>query len=374
MARVTLRQKPMSNKRQSLFLDYYPPILNPDSGKLVRKEYLKLFIYDKPKSEFDKQHNKETLYLAENIKAQRQLAVQQAKYGFISDKQRNGDFITYFKSLANKRVGSNSSNWSSALNYLETFTGGTLRFSEVNAKWCNDFKDFLQSTNTNKSKALKLSVNSRVSYLNKLKHTLKQAYKDGYLSEDVNSKLESIKPEETSRQYLTLEELQKLVNTDCKTEVLKKAALFSALTGLRLSDIKQLKWSDINCSEFQGGYYIPFRQQKTKGVEFLPVSKDAIDILGAKTGDNLLIFKGLTYTSHFKPSLQNWIKSAGINKNITFHSFRHTFATLQLSYGTDIYTVSKMLGHREIKTTQIYAKVIDKTKRQAADMIKLNFG
>jgi site-specific recombinase XerD len=63
---------------------------------------------------------------------------------------------------------------------------------------------------------------------------------------------------------------------------------------------------------------------------------------------------------------------AGITKNITFHCFRHTFATLQLSKGTDIYTVSKMLGHRELKTTQIYAKIIDQTKRDAANKIKLD--
>ncbi|MBU2268148.1 MAG: site-specific integrase [Bacteroidetes bacterium] len=373
MAKVTLRQKPMSNKRHSLFLDYYPPILNPETGKLVRKEYLKLFLYDKPKTEFDKLHNKETLYLAENIKAQRQLEVQNAKYGFISDKQRNGDFIEYFKMLASKRRGSNSNNWSSALNYLEKFTGGAVKFSQINLRWCNDFKDFLQSTRTVKSDKATLSTNSCVSYFNKIKHTLKEAYKEGYLSEDVNAKLVSIKPAETSRQYLSFEELQALVNTDCKLPILKKAGIFSALTGMRIPDLKQLRWSDIKFSELEGGYSIPFRQQKTKGVEYLPISKDAINVLGEINDDNNLIFKELSYTSHFVPHLNKWIKDAGIQKHITFHSFRHTFATLQLSYGTDIYTVSKMLGHRDLKTTQIYAKVIDKTKRQASDVIKLKF-
>ena len=74
----------------------------------------------------------------------------------------------------------------------------------------------------------------------------------------------------------------------------------------------------------------------------------------------------------FKP-LKRWIQSAGITRNITFHCFRHTYATLQLSNGTDIYTVSKMLGHRDLKTTQIYAKIIDKTKLEATDKIKIDF-
>ncbi len=67
-----------------------------------------------------------------------------------------------------------------------------------------------------------------------------------------------------------------------------------------------------------------------------------------------------------------WLQDAGITKNITFHSFRHTFATLQLEMGIDLYTVSKMLGHKSIKTTQIYAKVVDKAKAEAAGRIKLN--
>jgi site-specific recombinase XerD len=81
---------------------------------------------------------------------------------------------------------------------------------------------------------------------------------------------------------------------------------------------------------------------------------------------------GLEYSAYNNTLLREWVKEAGITKYITFHCFRHTYATLQLSLGTDIYTVSKLLGHRELKTTQIYAKVIDKVKREAADKIKLD--
>ncbi|MGV3507988.1 MAG: tyrosine-type recombinase/integrase, partial [Sphingobacteriaceae bacterium] len=339
MAKVTLRQKPMSDKRQSLFLDYYPPIKNPETGKLIRKEYLKLFIFDKPKSEFDKRHNKETLFLAESIKAQRQLEIQQQQYGFISDKQRNGDFVEYFKTLAKKRNGSNSGNWASALYYLEGFTGGTLRFSEIDVRLCNDFKEYLAKTPTNKSKNLLLSQNSCVSYFNKFKHCLKQAYKDGLLKSDINAKVESIKTAETEKQHLTLEELQKLVSTDSKYPVLKQAALFSALTGLRFSDIAKLKWSEVQYSELQGGYLIQFKQQKTKGVEVLPIGLDAYSLLGERAEPDTLVFQDLDYSKHVAAYLKDWVKASGITKQITFHCFRHTFATLQLSYGTDLYTV-----------------------------------
>ena len=84
------------------------------------------------------------------------------------------------------------------------------------------------------------------------------------------------------------------------------------------------------------------------------------------------VYEGLIYSAYLNVHLKQWILRAGITKDITFHCFRHTFATLQLSHGTDIYTVSKMLGHRELKTTQIYAKIINQTYREAADKIKLD--
>jgi len=105
----------------------------------------------------------------------------------------------------------------------------------------------------------------------------------------------------------------------------------------------------------------------------MPISEQAYSLLGEPKEPNNKVFAGLNYSAHENKNLSKWIEAAGITKDITFHCFRHTFATLQLSGGTDIYTVSKMLGHRELKTTQIYAKIIDQTKREAADKIKLDF-
>jgi integrase len=153
--------------------------------------------------------------------------------------------------------------------------------------------------------------------------------------------------------------------------LLKKAFIFSALTGLRWSDIEKLIWSEIQHSK-EMGYYIRFRQKKTKGAETLPISEQARELLGEKGEQNDQIFKGLHYSAWSNLKLQQWVMKAGIPKNITFHSARHTYATLQLTLGTDIYTVSKLLGHKELKTTQIYAKVIDDKKKEAANRIKLD--
>jgi len=217
-----------------------------------------------------------------------------------------------------------------------------------------------------------LSQNSAVSYFGKLKAALKQAFKDGYLTTDINAKTEPVKQAETQRNVLTIEELNSLVKTECNNPLLKRAAIFSALTGLRFSDIKNLVWGKLEYIE-GNGYFIHFKQQKTKGVEVLPISEQAFGLLGERKEPNDKVFEGLTYSAYENKHLYQWIGAAGIQKEITFHCFRHTFATLQLSKGTDIYTVSKMLGHRELKTTQIYAKIVDQTKREASNKIHLDF-
>lgn len=369
--KVTLRTKSISGARQSLYLDFYPPILNPENGKSTRREFLGLYTYDKAKTPIDKKHNKETTELADTIRAQRQLDIQKGDYGFLSDGNKKADFVTYFANLADKRKGSNSDNWQSALNYLKDFTGGTLPFANLTEHLCNQFKEYLLTAKSKRSSLSTLSQNSAVSYFTKFKVALKQAFKDGYLQTDLNSRIDNIKAEETQRQYLTLEELNKLAQTDCNLPLLKEAALFSALTGLRFSDIEKLTWAEVQHST-EAGYYIQYRQQKTKNVEVLPIPKQAFDLLGERTDSQAKIFEGLKYSAYMNTHIVKWVAKAGISKDITFHSFRHTYATLQLTYGTDITTIQKMLGHRNLKTTQVYAKVIDQKKREATDKIKLN--
>lgn len=180
--------------------------------------------------------------------------------------QGEKNFVEYFKSLADKRKASNYDNWVSAYNYLKTFTKGNLKFANLNEKFCNEFKEYLLTTKSNKSNKVTLAQNSAVSYFNKLKATLKQAYKDGYIPSDLNGKIQPVKQAETQRNFLTIEELNSLVKTECNNPLLKRAALFSALTGLRFSDIKNLVWGELEYIE-NNGYFIQFKQQKQKGLK-----------------------------------------------------------------------------------------------------------
>ena len=381
--KVSLRQKKISKGRKSLYLDFYPPIPHPETGEPTRREFLGLYIYEKPKTPIDKQHNTETLKIGESIRQKRENFLNKPEiYSHYEKEQLRlkelGEqcFIEYFTMLTNKRKASNHSNWASALNYLNTFTKGSLKFADLNQKFLEDFKEYLLTTKSNRSNKTTLSQNSAGSYFNKVKAALKQAHKDGILQYDLNAKVKPIKAAETRRGYLTLDELNKLVQTPCNDVLLKRAALFSALTGLRFSDIQKMTWGELEYINEQG-YFLNFNQKKTKSVEVLPISEQAYSFTeGTENPKDMpqdkLVFEGLKYSAYHNKHLFQWIGSAGITKNITFHCFRHTFATLQLFNGTDIYTVSKMLGHKDLKTTQVYAKIVDEAKRTAANKIKLD--
>ena len=376
--KVTLRKKIISNgKSYSLYLDFYPPI-NIGNSKETRREFLKMYLISNPKTEIEKQQNKETLSIANNICQKRLNELNEPEIYTAFEKELlrkkeagEQDFIAYFKILASKRKKSSSDSWSAALAYLLAFSGGEIKFRDLNYRLLEDFKHYLLNANSRKSDKSKLSQNSASSYFNKVKAALREAYTDGLLEKDLNRQVRSIKVLDTRREFLTIEELTLLSKTHCKSEVFNRMAIFSALTGLRFSDIENLKWSHIEFIKGRG-YFLNYDQQKTKGVEVHPISEEAYKLLGEPQETTNLIFIGLVSKTTQTKHLKQWLSLAGISKKITFHCFRHTYATLQLSGGTDLYTVSKLLGHKNIQTTQVYAKVVDDVKRKAANIIKLD--
>lgn len=362
--KVTLRQRNQGGKT-SLYLDYY------HKGKR-KTEYLNLYLEPNPKTKEQKEINKKTQQLAETIRAQRQIEIQNGTFGFRDNEKLKGSFTAYLQLLASKRQDSagNYGNWDSMIKHMKAFIPQDISFEFVNRQFVQDFKEYLDK------KAIahgnqKLSQNSKYSYFNKLRAALKQAVKDGIIPHNPAEGVEAFKQGEPEREFLTLDELQACVKAECDIPQLKTAFIFSCLTGLRWSDIQKLLWSEVQHSN-EMGYYIRFRQKKTKGAETLPISEQAFNLLGERQDKDARVFVGLKYSAWHNLKLQQWVMRAGVTKTITFHCARHTYATLQLTMGTDIYTVSKLLGHRELKTTQVYAKIIDDKKKEAATKIKLD--
>jgi len=362
--KVTLRQR-TKNGKISLYLDYY------HKGKR-KLEYLRLYLIDKPRTSEERSFNKKTLQLGESIRAKRQLELQNGIYGFEDSEKINSLFLTYFELLAEKRRDSdgNYGNWLSALKHLKNWKKSNVRFADIDREWLEDLKYyFVHEAKTKQGRAL--SKNSCVSYFNKVKAALKEAAKDGIILRNPAEDIDGIKEAETKREFLTLEELKRAVQAHCEIEVVKNAFIFSALTGLRFSDIEKLTWSEIQHSN-ENGYYIRFKQKKTKGQETLPITEDALKFMGERKEGNEKVFRNLTYSDYNNAKIREWMIRARVEKHITFHCARHTYATLQLTLGTDIYTVSKLLGHKSLKTTEVYAKIIDEKKKEAANRIKLD--
>ena len=292
-----------------------------------------------------------------------------------ADYKADMDFLQYIRDLIERRrptVGSTCTNqWRVMLRIVEKFTAGagqTVRFGDLNQQFYNQFREYLLTEPMNNGKVL--SPNTQKLYLTHFKTVLRTAHKDEILPADPCHKIKPIKDEETQRVHLTEEELQQLANTPCGNDDTRRAALFSALTGLRYSDIQKLTWGEITGDT--ANPRIEFRQKKTRGVVYQPISPQALALCGERKETDAPVFPTITSGEHINYAIHNWVKRAGIIKHITFHCFRHTFATLQLTQGTDIYTVSKLLGHTNVSTTQIYAKVVDEKKEKAANAIKLN--
>jgi len=365
--KVVIRKRKTSQEKSSLFFDF-------QHNGMRKKEMLNLYLYNSPRSSTEKFENKKTLELAKRMLAEKIIELQDDQYGTKRISSANNNFIEYFKQKADERKGSsgNFGNWDSAHKHLVKCFGEKFKMSDVTVESCNFFKlylDTIAKTKSNKS----LSQNTKCSYLNKLKACLKEAYRDRLIPENLSDFIRGFKQAESNREYLTFEELEILAATQCMYPIVKAAFIFSCLTGIRWSDIQGLTWSNLRHSD-KRGYELSFSQKKTGGKEYLPISEQAVELLGERKEDSGRLFVGLRYSAYMNVALYKWVADAGIKKKITFHCARHTHAVLLLENGTDIYTVSKMLGHREIKTTQIYAKIVDSKKVEAVKCIpKLKF-
>lgn len=362
--KVTLRKRELPSGKITLYLDFYPPIRNPRTMEMSRREYLGIYLTKKPKTPAEKENNATKLKQAEAVRAIRELSLINEQFGFIDKAKQKLDFLAYYKN----KLPQHDKKWEKVYLHFKKFVNDKCSVGDISVELCNGFRSYLLNAKQLQRQNLLLHQNSAAGYWSTFRGFLALAFKEKYLLENINEHLEKIGKQDTRKQFLTVEEVRALFNTPCRVPVLRVASLFSCLTGLRFSDIRALKWENFEIYP-DGGHCIRLQSIKTKAEFLNPISNDAYELCGEPK-------KGTVFNGFSKSMLQNvlpgWLKQAGITKHITFHCFRHTFATLLVSYGSEIYTVSKMLSHKNVSTTQIYADLIDEKKRQAADTIKIN--
>jgi integrase len=312
-----------------------------------RRHYENLKVY------LPKERNKQGEYrrLAEEIRAKRELELQSAQHGFIPSFKKDSNFIAFFEDQSNVR----HKTWNTVLLQLKTFCGTDVPFKRINKEWLNGFQEFLSE---------RVSQNTANVYMHKVKAALNVAVKEGIIVSNPCEMIDIVKTEPTERTFLSFEEIQQLADTPTNHSEVKRAFLFSCYTGLRLSDVKRLTRMQIVNDRIQ------FRQKKTGSFEYLPLSPVAMKLLTPlPENSDEPIFKLPKSEGGIWTHLQIWVTRAGISKHVSFHVARHTFATLALSNTKDLYMVSKLLGHKDIKHTQIYAKIVDDRKKEAVAML-----
>lgn len=365
---VKVRTKELKNGVQSLYLDIY---LN---GKRT-KENLKLYLYPTT-DKVNERKNKETLKRANAIKAKKIVELQEGLIDF--KKKSDIKLMDYMVDLREEYKVKKSVNFyytsKSVIlhlgNFVEKNKAKGIKLKDVDKFFVYGFIEHLETSPT--YRGVPLSKESIYTYYMHFCMALNKAVKRGYIGKnpcDMVMSEDKPKRSESTREYLTLEEIKLLIGTECKDIRVKRMFLFACFTGLRYSDIFGLRWKNIKRIE-DNVYQLELVQKKTKQPITIPLTENAMNWMPNRgmDGEENQIFP-MPETSCSYDYLHDWVKKAGIDKKVTFHVGRHTYATLLLYYGADLYTVSKLLGHKSVKTTQIYAKVMDDSKRKAVSLI-----
>lgn len=373
---VRIREKRLNDGNVSLYLDMY-------YMGTRKKEGLKLYLVPEVNAAA-KLQNRNTLKLAEQIKAERILDIQQ--HGLVNwenVKKGRMTLAAWVEKYTKDENGLTPASMRSKRNaqarveqYLLYIGKPNLALKEVDKDFCKGFIAFLKTCTFNNGKKTLGSTSCRI-FMNRLAAALNMAVREGLIDNNPFKLLDAKeKPQKKSamREFLTIEELRTLIATPCRYEIVKKAFLFSCFTGLRYSDMMALKWNEIHKAADGKTLYIEHEQVKTKNMVTIPLSNEALKWMPRKSKGDERVFHQLRITSTtVEVVLGEWMQEAGIRKHITYHCSRHTAATLLLTLGADLYTVSKILGHRSIRMTEVYAKIVDKKKIETMNLVNNMF-
>ena len=359
---VTLREKPLANGNISLYLDIYR------DGVRV-KEYLKLYIVAKPKDKDERAANKETLRLAEEIRAARQSELNHSAFGLISPVKQRVHLYDYFEKYIEAYTKKDIRMITGAFERFKDFMAQEyphrkeqIRFDELTPEMIKGFVDYLQSRSRGEG---------ALGYYQRFKKVINSAVEKNIIHKNPCTGIRCIVDENSlKKDVLSVEEIQQLAQTPYQNTELRRAFLFCLYAGLRYCDVVDLKYSNVDYS----GKRIRFEQDKTKGhsknsVVVIPLSQTLLSFIGPKPEKDDYIFHLPSHTGCLK-ALRTWVARAGIDKHITWHCARHSLAVNLLGeYHVDIKTVASLLGHSGLKHTEKYTRAVDALKEKAINSL-----
>lgn len=365
---VRIRFKKLANGSVSVYL-----AINVNGRRTY--DYLKLYLVPET-DQTAKLQNRQTMEAVYAIKAQRILQITNGAAGIKKDLRNKMRLVDWLKIYQDRQVNKGkrgAKRWGRTMIFvIEGYDGGKdATLADIDLQWLTDFMIYLMNDYVTYKKT-KLTNGTVDNYLRCLKAAFNVAVEEGIMPTNPMLALDRshLKGTTYEREFLSVEEVKKLIDTPCRRPDIKGAFLFSCFCGLRISDVRSLQWKHVVTAGEK--MYLKITQFKTRRPLSIPLSRQALRWMPERggAGEDEYIFPPL---SKNMTVLDDWAKEAGINKHITFHVSRHTFATMELTMGADIYTTSKLLGHTSVATTQIYAKVINSKKEEAVSLLDSAF-
>ncbi len=377
-----LGAKMLSDGRESLFLDYYfgyTKTINEQTGKEGvkvdrRREFLKLYLWTAPRTPFERQHNKETLELARRVRYERGQELLDDVHGYRLSKNKDLDFIDYFQSYLDNYTKKDVRMVALALRRFIEFLNDTPEYkqfakgikpSQINKDMMEAFVEYLQS----RSKG----TGAKSIYARFKKVILYAVEHDVFLKNPCAHITIKVDDNILVKDVLSQDEIKQLLATPYEgNPAVQRAFVFCLHTGLRFCDVKDLTFANV---DYSNGF-LKFEQNKTKGHSAasgvaIPLNAGLLQLVGqpstrGNTGE--LIFPLPSYEMCLR-ALKHWVKRAGINKHISWHCARHSFATNILSNGANIKTVASLLGHSSLRYTEKYTRAVDSLKQDAINSL-----
>lgn len=378
-----LGAKILSDGRESLFLDYYfgyQKIYSEVLGREVmrkerKREFLKLYLLQAPRTPEERQQNKEMLELAKKIRFERGQELLESVEGYRLKKERDINFLDYFQFYIDKYAKKDIGVLVLALNRFKDFLHDTPEFNkyEKRIKPEQITKDMIEAyTEYLQSRSVGLGAKS---IYGRFKKVVKYAVEhDVIIKNPCNGVVIKVDDQILRKDVLSIEEIQRLIATHYKNENpnIRRAFIFCLYCGLRYCDVKDLTFANVDYSN----KLLKFEQNKTKGHSansgvIIPLNDGILRLIGepSNPGNRNEIIFPLPGYSTCRRALENWVKRANINKHITWHCARHSFAVNILNNGANIKTVASLLGHSGLKNTEKYTRAIDSLKQDAINSL-----
>lgn len=378
-----LGAKILSDGRESLFLDYYfgyKMVYDEAKDKEVAKkdrkrETLKLYLWQAPRTPLERQQNKEMLELAKKIRFERGQELLESIEGYRLKKDRSINFLDYFQSYIDSYTKADIRMMQIALQRFKDFLSETPEYTkfvisikpeQLNKDMMIAFTEYLQSRSVGEgAKSIYQRFKKVINYA--IEH-------DAMIKNPCIGVSIRVDDQILRKDVLSMEEAQMLINThyDNENPNVRRAFILSLYCGLRFCNVKELTYKNVDYSN----KLLKFEQNKTKGHSaasgvVIPLNDGLLSLIGEPPADgdkSTFIFPLPTYESCLK-SLKRWVKRAGINKHISWHCARHSFAVNILNNGANIKTVASLLGHSGLKHTEKYTRAIDKLKEDAINSL-----